>query len=82
MISCGNRSTSPAAGSKERFKRDIEALLLGACPVIGEIEALLDESIEIDRPMLAGAFPRMQQHVLDDGVGAFAVLHDLVEIAP
>ncbi len=22
----------------------------------------------------------MQQHVLDDGVGAFAVLHDLVEI--
>ena len=23
----------------------------------------------------------MQQHVLDDGVGAFAVLHDLVEIA-
>ena len=23
----------------------------------------------------------MQQHVLDDGVGALAVLHDLVEIA-
>ena len=31
--------------------------------------------------MLAGAFARMQQHVLDDRVGALAVLHDLVEIA-
>ena len=30
--------------------------------------------------MLAGTFARVQEHVLDDGVGAFAVLHDLVEI--
>ena len=37
---------------KRSFQRDIEALLLGARPVIGEIEALLDESVDIDRPML------------------------------
>ena len=81
MISCGNRSTSPAAGSKDRLQGDIEALLLGPRAVIGEIEALLDQGIDIDRPVLAGALTRMQQHVLDDGVGALAVLHDLVEIA-
>ena len=49
--------------------------------MIGEIEALLDERIDVDRPMLARAFARVQQHVLDDGIGALAVLHDLVEIA-
>ena len=32
-------------------------------------------------PVLAGTLARMQQHVLDDGIGALAVLHDLVEIA-
>ena len=48
--------------------------------MIGEIEALLDEGVDIDGPMLARAFARVQQHVLDDGVGALAVLHDLVEI--
>ena len=49
--------------------------------MIGEIEALLDEGVDIDRPVFARAFARMQQHVLDDGIGALAVLHDLVEIA-
>src|SRR5262245_9980088 len=32
---------------------DLEALLLGASAMVGEIEALLDESIDVDRPMLA-----------------------------
>ena len=63
------------------FQGDVEALLLGPRPVIGEIEALLDEGVDIDRPVLARAFARVQQHVLDDGIGALAVLHDLVEIA-
>jgi hypothetical protein len=39
--------------------------------VIGEIEALLDHSVDIDR--LAGAFARVQQHVLDNCIGALAV---------
>ena len=80
-MSCGNTSTSPAAGIKRPLQRDVEALLLGPRPVIGEIEAFLDEGVDIDGPMLARAFARVQQHVLDDGIRALAVLHDLVEIA-
>ena len=41
--------------------------------MIGEIEALLDHSVDIDRPALAGAFARVQQHVLDNCIGALAV---------
>ena len=37
--------------------------------------------VDIGGPVLARSFARMQQHVLDDGVGALAVLHDLFEIA-
>jgi len=50
--------------------------------VIGKIEAFLDDRIDVDDPMLAGAFARVQQHVLDDGVGTLAVLYNLVEISP
>ena len=49
--------------------------------MIGKVEALLDDGIDIDRPVFARAFARVQQHVLDDGIGTLAVLHDLVEIA-
>ena len=49
--------------------------------MIGEIEAFLDEGVDIDRSVLTGAFAREEQHVLDDGIGAFAVLHDFVEVA-
>ena len=49
--------------------------------MIGEVEAFLDNGIDIDGPVLARAFTRMQQHVLDDGIRALAVLHDLIEIA-
>ena len=49
--------------------------------MIGEIEAFLDQRIDIDRSVLARAFARVQQHVLDDRIGPLAVLHDLVEIA-
>ena len=68
-------------GVKGPLQRDIEALLLGPRPVIGEIEALLDQGVDIDRPVLPGALTGMQQHVLDDRIRALAVLHDLVEIA-
>ena len=50
--------------------------------MIGEIEAFIDQGIDVDRPVLAGTLARMQQHVLDDRVGALAVLHHLFEIAP
>ena len=50
--------------------------------MIGKVEAFLDEGVDIDKPVLTRAFARVQQHVLDDGIGTLAVLHDLVEIAP
>ena len=80
-MSCGKTSTSPAVGSSDRSQRYVKALLLGPRPVIGKVEALLDDGIDIDRSVFAGAFARVQQHVLDDGIGTLAVLHDLVEIA-
>ena len=80
-MSCGKTSASPVVRIKRPLQRDIEALLFGPCPVIGKIEAFLNESIDIDGPVFARAFARVQQHILDDGIGALAVLHDLVEIA-
>ena len=49
--------------------------------MIREIKALLDNSIDFDRPVLTRAFARMQQHVLDDRIRALAMLNDLIEIA-
>jgi hypothetical protein len=72
-LTCG-RVKGPLQG-------DVEALLLGPRSVISEIEALFDQGVDIDRSMLSGALSGMQQHVLDDRVGALAVLYDLVEIA-
>src|SRR6516165_10552031 len=37
---------------------DVEALLLGAGTMIGEIKALLDECVDVDWPMLARSFAR------------------------
>src|SRR5262249_29176860 len=59
---------------------DLEARLLGAGTMIGEIKALLDEGIDVDRPMLSRSFARVQQHILDDSVRALAVQNDLVEV--
>src|SRR3974390_274641 len=61
---------------------DGEARLLGPRPVIGKIEALLDEAIDVDESVFTRAFARVQQHVLDNRIGPFAVLHDLGKIAP
>ena len=81
MISCGKHVDLASVRIKGPLQGDIEALFLGPRSVIGEIEAFLDQGVDIDRPVLAGAFARMQQHVLDDRVGALAVLHHLFEIA-
>src|SRR5208282_49638 len=66
----------------ERFHdRHVEAGLLGPRAVIGEIQRLVDHRVDVDRRPLARALARMQQHVLDDRIGALAVLHHLVEVA-
>ena len=63
------------------LQRDVEALLLRPRAVIREIETFLHQRVDVDRPVIAGAFARMQQHVLDDRIGALAVVRDLFEIA-
>ena len=42
---------------------------------------VLDDGVDVDRPMLARSLARMQEHVLDDRIGALAVLHHLFKIA-
>src|SRR5262245_21261601 len=49
--------------------------------MIGKVEALLDKSIDLDDAVLTRPFARVRQHVLDEGIGPLAVLHDFVEIA-
>ena len=80
MISCGNTAIDAGFGIEVALQRDVEIRPLGARAVIGEVEAFIDQRIDVGRPMLAGAFARMQQHVLDDGVGALAVLDHFFEI--
>src|SRR5262249_59732392 len=41
---------------KGPLQRDVEALLLSTRPMPGEIDAFLDEGIDIDHPVLARAF--------------------------
>ena len=80
-MSCGKTSACAGGRIERSLEGDIEVLLLGTRAVIGEVEAFLDKGVDIDKPVLAGAFARVQQHVLDDGIGTLAVLHDLLEIA-
>src|SRR4029078_8780499 len=61
---------------------DLKALRLGPRSVPCAIEAFLNQPIRIDHPVLTRAFARVLQHILDDGIRASAMMHDLVEIAP
>src|SRR5215211_2548806 len=65
----------PASASKSRCRVILNSPF-SACAVIGEIEALIEKRIDIRRSVLSGAFSRVQQHVLDDRVGALTVLDD------
>src|SRR5262249_45817 len=60
---------------------DFKTLRLGPRSVPCEIEAFLNQRIDINHPMLTGALARVLQHILDNGIRAFAMMHDLVEIA-
>src|SRR5271165_5146986 len=51
------------------FERDVELLVLGAGAVIGKVERLLDQIVEVDHAMLAALAARMLEHALDDAVG-------------
>ena len=60
---------------------DVEARILRAGTVIGEVQRLLDQRVEVDYPALTADTPRVFEHALDDAVGALAVFGDLVEVA-
>ena len=60
---------------------NVELRLLGPRAMIGEIETLIQQRVDVGGPVLAGAFARMQEHVFNDGIGALAVLNDLFEVA-
>ena len=62
------------------LERDDEAGLLRSRTVIGEVEALPNQRVDVDGPTFAGTLTRVQQHVLDDGVSPLAVLDHLVEV--
>src|SRR4029078_13577019 len=51
---------------KRALDGDFETLLLRPRTAPGEVQDFLDNRIDVDTPMLAGDFPRVQQHVLDD----------------
>src|ERR1035437_1152210 len=57
-----------------------EACLFCSGTVIGQVKALIDDSVDVGGATLARPLARMQQHVLHDSVRAFAVLNNLVEV--
>src|SRR5215467_1804320 len=63
------------------FQRDVEARILRPATVIGEVQCLLDQTVEIDTATFAAAAAGMLQHALDDAIGAASMLGDLFEIA-
>jgi hypothetical protein len=67
--------------AKIAFQRDVELLVLRARTVIGEVERLFDQAVEVDLAALA-AFPaRMLEHAHDDAGGAPPVLGDFFQVA-
>ena len=47
--------------------------------MVGEIEALFEQVIQVGRPGGLGSLACMREHILDDAVGAIAVRLDLGE---
>jgi hypothetical protein len=59
----------------------IETLILGARAEVREVQRLIDQRVDFDRPPLTGRAARVFQHAADDAVGASPVLGDLFQIA-
>lgn len=63
-----------------RCQGDIEGCILRTLAVIGQVDVLSEESVQVSRLSLAGSTSRVQQHAAHDVVGALAVLANLAEI--
>ena len=48
--------------------------------MVGEVQSLLNEVIEVHRPTLAGDPARVLQHALDDAIGSPAVLCNFYKV--
>src|SRR3984957_2303697 len=66
---------------KGSLQLDVELLLLRSRAVVRKIEAVFNDGVDLHRAAFARSFTRMQQHVLDDGVGTLPVLDHLLEIS-
>src|SRR5215470_15610841 len=67
---------------KGLLELDLKTLRLGPRSVPCKIEAFLNESVDINHPMLTRAFARVLQHIFDNGIRTSAMMHDLVEVVP
>ena len=81
MTSCGTTSIELGLRCEVALQRDVEVLILGAGAVIGEVQRLLDQRIDVGLLPVARAAARMRQHALDDAVSAPAVFDDLGQVA-
>src|SRR3984893_7772096 len=81
VISCGASSMGARPRSNSRSRVMLKRASWGAGAMIGEVQRLLDQAVEVDRAALARDPARVFEHALDDAVGALAVLGDLVEVA-
>src|SRR6516165_4958559 len=63
------------------LQRDFEALILRTGTVIGEVQGLLDERVQISSLPVAAAAARVLQHASDNAVSATTVLDDLLQIS-
>src|SRR5262249_36913984 len=62
---------------KISLQRDVEARILGAATVIGEVQRFVDQAVEIDAAAFAAGATRMLQHALDDAISTASMLGDL-----
>ena len=63
------------------LQRDVEARVSRPRTVIGEVQRVVDQRVEVDLAPIPGHPARVFEHALDDVVGALAVFGDLFEIA-
>ena len=63
------------------LQRDVEALILRAGAVVGEVQGFLGQIVQVDRAPLTRCAARMFQHGPDNAVGAPAMLDDFAQVA-
>src|SRR5262249_38978102 len=76
----GNQLDGTKIGVEVALDRNVEFPILCASAMIGEVERLFDQRVDIDVLALAAPAPGMQEHAFDDAVGTTAVLGNLGQI--